>query len=128
MLNRLEAVSLLCVALFACDSAPVDPTQMQAGSDVVVVRPSQESATVRLGQTISIPRPFDAEEWRVDYSADVLLLLNASEARRPGPDGWRFRAVAKGETDVALTEVVTVSAGGAPPAPRRFVISVRVTN
>ena len=127
MLNRLEAALLVCVTLFACDSAPVDPTHTQSGSDVVV-GPSQQSATMRVGQTISIPRPFDADEWRVDYSADVLELLNASEARKPGPDGWRFRGIAKGETEVALTEVSAVPIGGAPPAPRRVVISVRVTN
>jgi hypothetical protein len=126
MLSWLHAVSLVCLGLFACDSVAVDPTHAQRGSDIVV-QPSQQSATMSIGQTISIPRPFDAEEWRVDYSADVLELLNAAEARRPGPAGWRFRGIAKGETDVAVTEVVTVSAGGAPPAPRHFVIAVRVT-
>jgi len=127
MLNRLEVVSLTCLALLACDSARIDPTRSQSSPDVVVVQPSQPSVTIRVGQTMSIPRPFEGE-WRVDYSATVLQLLNAAEAQRPGPDGWRFRGVAKGETDVALTEVVATSIGGAPPAPRQFLITGRVSD
>jgi hypothetical protein len=100
----------------------------QADSAQVVVQPAQQSVNVRVGQTLSIPLPFDADAWSVDYASNILELLDPSKASRPGPQGWRFRALARGETDVALTEVSAVAPGGAPPAPRRFVITVRVTN
>ena len=126
MLNRCDAIALACVALLACGTTGVDLSHATQTNPDVVVAPSQTAATIRVGQTLSIPKPFDAENWSVDYSADVLELLNPTQANRPGPDGWRFRGVTQGETDVALTEITTGSPG-APPAPRRFVITVRVT-
>ncbi len=110
----------------ACASPAVSPTQ---SSDDVVVSSFGRTVTVKVGQTLRIVRPTDAAEWQVDYSADVLEALTPSEKMRsPGPDGWRFKAVAAGETDVTLTAVTPVSPNGGapPPAPPHFTATIRV--
>ena len=82
---------------------------------------------VRLGDVLIVPPPIDAAEWQVDYAADILNLLTSSDRRRsPGAEGWRFRGIGVGETDLALTEIPRRSDGTAP-APRRFVVTIDVT-
>jgi len=113
---------LVGMVSLACTSIPLSPTGTQA-DDVVIAR-SQfgETVTVKTGQTLSIPRPADFPEWQVDYANNVLEALTAPDKMRsPGPDGWRFKAIAAGETDLAFTVVMV----GGPPPPR-FVVTVRV--
>jgi hypothetical protein len=94
---------------------------------VITVRDFGRVVTVPLGQTFVVRRPLDVEAWQVDFAADVLELLNSPETRQaPGPEGWRFRAIGAGETDLALTER-PARGGGGPAAPRRFVVTIRVT-
>jgi len=118
----------LALPLLACQSIPMSPSS-SAANDVVITR-SQfgQVVTVKKGQTLSIVRPADFSEWQVDYASDVLQSLTPpDQMRSPGSDGWRFTAIAAGETDFALTAVMPVdSATTAPPAPPRFVVTIRV--
>jgi hypothetical protein len=110
-------------------SAAAVATQATLSAERVISRADfGGTVTVRRGDTLAVPPPIDTPEWQVDFATDVLDLLNPPDKRRsPGPEGWRFRAISVGETDIALTEIPRPS-GGAAPAPRRFVVTIRVTN
>ncbi len=77
-----------------------------------------------VGDVIFVPQP-GRSGWYVEYASDVLNVLRPSgdADREPVRPGWRFRAVARGETAVALERR---SAAGAGPAPSRFVFTVVV--
>jgi predicted secreted protein len=117
------AAALLCGGgsiTSACASA-ISPTA--DASDIVLTREQfGTSVSIKVGNTISIPLPADREEWQVDFASPPLELLNPPEKRsRPGISGWRFRAIAPGESDVVLTPITT---GDAPPP--QFIITIHV--
>jgi predicted secreted protein len=112
----------------ACKSVLVPISQF--ADDVVITR-SQfgQTFSMKKGQTLSIAPPADFSEWQVDYASEVLQTLTPPDRMRsPGRDGWRFKAIASGETDVALTAVMTVdpNSSAPPPAPPRFSVTIRV--
>jgi len=93
-----------------------------ASSEEIVLgsRGMGETVTVKVGQTVRVLRPAEAQ-WQVDYAFDILTMLTPKEqVADPGPDGWRLRATAPGETAVMLTMVVQ---GG---NPMRLTYTVRV--
>jgi hypothetical protein len=110
--RRAAQFAAICAVSMACTPRPMmaQPGPGQPGSEsVITAQELGRVVTISLGQTFVIRRPLDVEEWEVDFATDILTLLNPPEdppeARRsPGPEGWRFRAVGVGETDVALTE------------------------
>jgi predicted secreted protein len=109
--------------LTACVTTPdaIDTTQPPAD---VRIAASQAGTTVEIvrGRTFSIERPANFPEWRVDFSEDIVTMLtSASERRSPGAGGWRFRAVASGDTDITITALTT----GAAPLSFVFMIKVR---
>jgi hypothetical protein len=113
----------VCVA--ACSTAML-PTA--SASDDVVISSFGHVVTVSVGQTLRIVRPGDTPDWQVDYAADKLQALQSSEQlRSPGPDGWRFKAIAAGESDIMLTPIVKADPGHpAPPAPPpHFIATIR---
>jgi hypothetical protein len=120
------SVALTCASLVlagagidACSSAKT-PT---AASEIVIT-PAQFGTTlnVTVGDVIVIPRPVPVDEWQVDFGSPPLELLNPETRSHPGPDGWRFRAVAPGETEIGLVPITT---GDAPPP--RFAVGIRVS-
>lgn len=121
------AVSLAFCGATPNPNSPNTTTPTQREPDVVVdVSRSDQIAVLHRDQILGVPRPLDVEEWNVDYAANVLSLVSPPDVRRPGPDGWRFRGTAVGETDLALTEVPPRNVTGPPPAPRHFLVTVRV--
>jgi hypothetical protein len=118
-------------AMASCtpSAAPVTTRATALSAERVISRADfGGTVIVRRGDTLAVPPPIDTPEWQVDFAADILDLLNPPDKRRsPGPEGWRFRAIGVGETDIALTEIPR-RGGGAAPAPRRFVVTIRVTN
>jgi hypothetical protein len=93
-------------------------------SEIVVTREQfGTTVNVEVEDTISIPRPSDFENWQIDYASPPLELLTPPEKRStPGPNGWRFRAIATGESDIGLSPITTGDA-----QPPRFVITIRIT-
>ena len=117
-MRRITPVVCTAIFVWACSSlaapAPVD----------VVVTRDMFGATVPLaiGDTVSIPRPAEIEEWQVAFDSPPLDLISPrTNTSTPGPNGWRFEAVAAGETQIRLTPVL---AGDAPPLP--YTVAVRV--
>lgn len=125
-----RAISTL-VALagcLACTTGAGSVHQPSTVADDIVVgnRHWVEGLALRVGQTFRVPRPIELDEWTLAYATDVLRILTpADRRRRPGPAGWRFEAIARGETDATFTGVVAQTAGGASNVPR-FTLSVRV--
>jgi predicted secreted protein len=119
-------VALFGLVPVAGKSRPLSPTTRIA--DDVVIRRSQfgQVVSVKKGQTLSIVPPADFSEWQVDYAKEILQPLTPSDRMRsPGRDGWRFKAIAPGETDVALTAVMPADRHGSA-APPRFTVTIRV--
>jgi len=125
-MGRLPAMAIICAAvilvaqgLAACGS-PIAP----APASEIRIAPEQFGTVVnvRVGDIILVPRPLAVDEWRVDFTSSLLELLNPETQAHPGPDGWRFRAVAPGDAEVGLTPVTT---GDAPPP--RFALAIRVS-
>lgn len=102
-------------------------TSQTESETIITAEQAGRVVTIPMGRSFAIRRPLNVKEWQVDFAADILELLNPPESRRsPGPDGWHFRTIGAGETDIAMTERPERT-GGAPPAPRRFVVTIRVT-
>ena len=82
----------------------------------------------RTADTFVLRPPFEATDWQLDFSSDVLQLLTpADRVSAPGAEGWRFRAVSSGTTDLTVTALVSPGPGtDGPAAPRRFSFVVRV--
>jgi hypothetical protein len=131
--RRVPARAVLggCALVAALWGDPSSATSVRrSGQDaelVLTARAFGQLTNIPVGRTVRIPRPLDVERWQVDFAGEILQLLNPPDKRQtPGPDGWRFRARAAGETDVALTERPPSSVKDGPP-PRRFVLTVRVS-
>lgn len=105
------------------DAAKPDPD--------VLIRPAQSGQVIRLskGQIIRIVNPGLAAAWRVVYASEVLEALTPPDTMRaPGPEGWRFRAIAPGKTDLVLTSIAQPCPDPTPcpPVPARLVFTIEV--
>jgi hypothetical protein len=100
--------------LGACAS-PVAPG---GPADVVIAR-EQFGTTVgvKVGQTIAIPWS-NSDNWRIEFASPPLELIKPDAPS----SGWRFRAVAAGDTDIVLTLITTGDA-----APPRLAVNIQVT-
>ena len=60
--------------------------------------------TVLVGDVFAVSLPQGSSRWKVDYAGSVFQLLTLAEnMEEPGPQGWLFRAIAVGQTDIRLT-------------------------
>lgn len=134
-MSVLSFAIVVAVSVAACRSVPMSPTRAAdvsptRAADDIVVTASQfgQTITVPVDRVVAVPRPAEVADWQVDYSPDVLQALAPADAMRtPGAQGWRFKAVHSGETDLVFTAIVAAdprSPGLA--APRRFTLTVRV--
>jgi hypothetical protein len=100
--------------------------------DEVVIAPTegQPATSVHVGQTFAVARPESHDEWQVVYNPGALLALTAAEKiRQPGLEGWRFKAIQSGETQILLTSVSPPCAKDTPcaaPIREQFVIRLQV--
>ncbi len=123
MSRGVARVILLVVAAGAgCARTAASPPDAApaAGDDVVVTQEHWSNGLrVSVGDTFRVPRPIDHEEWDVGYAREIVRMLTpADRVRRPGPEGWRFEAVARGSTDVTVVGVVRPGTGGQPNVPK----------
>jgi len=127
--RRAVRLAIVCATSMAClrGTLPAVDASQRESEHVITAEQFGRVVTISLRDIFAIRPPVDVEGWQVDFATDILELLNSPETRRsPGPNGWRFRAVGAGETDVALTERPSRDSS-APPAPRKFVVTIRVT-
>jgi hypothetical protein len=110
-------------AALANGTAPVDVT-------VNPVTRKNASTKVPLGQTIAVTRPEDYDEWQVDFDAAALSALTPLEKMRaPGLQGWLFRAIKPGITQIMLTSLLPPCSRALPCPhlnPQRFAITLEV--
>src|SRR5262249_11113161 len=125
-MGRVPPLTIICAAVILVAqgvAACVSPTAPVTASEIRIGREQFGTVVnVRVADIIIVPRPLAVDEWRVDYTSSLLELLNPEAEAHPGPDGWRFRALAPGDAEVGLTPV---TAGDAPPP--RFALSLHVS-
>ncbi|MBI2864352.1 MAG: hypothetical protein HYX94_07285 [Chloroflexi bacterium] len=98
----------------------------------VIIAPEQYGQVIpaSIGQTIAVVRPVNIEEWQVQYNNAVLAILTPPErVNSPGPEGWLFKAVAPGRSDIVLTSAVYPCKDTTPcppPMPARFMVTISV--
>ncbi len=95
----------------------------------LVINPRQpmQIIVVSVGQVIAFTRPLDVAEWQVDYDAASLSPLMSPETMRtPDAQGWLFRAVAAGQSDLTFTSIASCPAPPCPPTVARFVVTIHV--
>lgn len=61
---------------------------------------------VRVNDVIQVRLPLKQMEWQVSYTADLLVpVMPPDRMRNPGADGWFFRAIAPGISNIMLTSI-----------------------
>lgn len=94
--------------------------------DEVVISPEQfdQVTILKVGQVFCVKPPIDASRWQVSYDAKIVIaLLPPDTMEAPGRQGWRFRVLAEGQTDVVFTSVPKVSS--APPMAARISLTIK---
>lgn len=87
---------------------------------------NQQPLTVQVGQIINLA--YDPEyEWAISYRAEILLALKPAETMsQPGADGWFFRVIAPGTTEIVLESQAAPCPDNTPCMPNilRFVFPI----
>lgn len=97
-------------------------------ADVVITESQhQQVTTVKVGQIINVTSHPEFE-WSVSYYDQVLLALTPPEKiKQPGADGWFFRVVAPGATEIVLESIAPPCPAGTlcPPNIMRWVFPIQ---
>jgi len=108
----------------------VSPSVTAIHADIILTESQvQQPTTVKVGQIINVQVSASAQ-WTVNYRDLVLQALTPPEKmKQPGASGWFFRALAPGNTEIALESVPPTCPPGTvcPPAIIRFVFPIQVT-
>ncbi len=86
----------------------------------------QQESRVRVGEVIRVPDNPE-HDWVVSYSPRILTALTPTEKlARPGQDGWLFRVIAPGTTEIALESKAATCPSGAlcPPNILRLIYPI----
>ena len=118
--------SVISVAL----SAPLADMPGMPKADVVIVPQQNTMAKALLGQTIALARPEDYDDWQLSYDSGALTVLTPPEKMHaPGLQGWLFRTIKPGATQIVLISKLPACRKGQPCPhlkPQRFVIMLQV--
>jgi hypothetical protein len=114
LLLRLGLIAQLPSTAAAASAAPAEAVH----ADVVLTAgQDQQPTTVRVGQVIKVVEASEAD-WSVSYRPEVLRALTPLERmRKPGPEGWLFRAIIPGATEITLESSAPPCPPGQPCAP-----------
>lgn len=96
------------------------------GPNEVTISPEEFDRTtiLKVGQVFRVKPPLDAARWQVSYDDKVITsLFTADRMAAPGAQGWLFRVVAEGQTEVTFVSVPRSDAG--PPMAARISLTVR---
>jgi hypothetical protein len=106
----------------------IQPALVTADTADVRVTNADSPVAMRVGQTLGL-KPFRAGQWQVSFSNEALQLITPLDRLpSPGDDGWVWKALAPGETNITFTSVAPPS--GAPPCPPnvfRITLTVNIT-
>ncbi len=130
----------LLIVVFFCQSCagpqvvntPTEEITNMPAPNVLIDPMAQRGSTVALsvGDVFAVALPKGSSIWKVDYAGSVVEPLTLPEnMEEPGSQGWLFRAVAAGQTDIRLTASTAPCTGPdpCPPAPPiTFVFTVDV--
>ncbi len=111
---------------------PLDiPTATPSSPSLTIDPAFQRGQVIPLsaGDVFAISLPPGSSIWKVEYAAEVIEPLTpADKMTEPGPQGWLFRAVAAGQTEIRLTAPAPACAKPPcpPAAPMTFVFTVDV--
>jgi hypothetical protein len=117
------SVLLLCLA-GNCSSASIVPARPVATPTERVVLPADFGGvvSVRLGDVLIVRPPMTADEWQVRFDDKFLEYQGTPESRRrPAAEGWKFNAIAAGDTSLTVTPIVRRG-----PNPPRFTVTFHV--
>lgn len=96
------------------------PTMPSPSMTIDPMRQRGKLVTVFVGDIFAISVPQGSPKWKVDYAGSVVEPLTPVEnMEEPGSQGWFFRAIATGQTDIRLTSHTPPceSSVPCPPAP-----------
>jgi hypothetical protein len=107
------------------------PTTTPSSPNLTIDPAFQRGQVIPLsaGDVFAISLPPGSSIWKVEYAAEVVEPLTPAEKMtEPGPQGWLFRAVAAGQTEIRLTAPAPACAKPPcpPAAPMTFVFTVDV--
>lgn len=111
---------------------PLDTPTTTPSSPSLTIDPAFQRGQViplSAGDVFAISLPPGSSIWKVEYAAEVVEPLTPAEKMtEPGPQGWLFRAVAAGQTEIRLTAPAPACAKPPcpPAAPMTFVFTVDV--
>jgi hypothetical protein len=120
---------LLVVALGRAAGGCAGANPVLVAGPRLVITPEQLGQTVvaRLGQQVVLRRPVDVPRWTLDFDPAILKpLMGTERIRMPGPEGWLFKAVGLGRSEVVATSVSACSPDEPCPPPVRFSVTVEV--
>lgn len=114
---------VMAVSVAACTEGLQAPSTGPGPAErVVTASQTGQEIEIPKGDTFVLRPPFEGSGWQLDFAAEVLQLLTPPDrVSTPGPEGWRFRALGAGTTDLTMT-----ASSDAGAAPRRFSLSIRV--
>ena len=103
----------------AIEETPYMQTMPAPSMIIDPVKQRGKVVTVLIGDVFAVALPPDSSRWKVDYSSVFQPLTPAENMEEPGPLGWFFRAIARGQADIRLTAPAAVcnEPQPCPPAP-----------
>jgi hypothetical protein len=112
MSNQILIAALL--ALSSCRAGSSPPVQTASLPErVVTVTEFGGVVNVHIRDVIVVRAPMQADEWQVAFDDAVIVAVGTpGDLRHPGREGWRFRAIAAGDTSLVVTPILR---GGANP-------------
>jgi hypothetical protein len=106
----------------------LEPTTESVPQANVVLTQDQDQqlTTIQVGQIINLAN--DPEfEWTISYRSEILLALTPEEAMsQPGSEGWFFRVIAPGATEIVLESKAAPCPDNTPCMPNvmRFIFPI----
>jgi hypothetical protein len=136
------AIAALALSAVACAS-PVGPYPIQSetagqsgtaaliradAADVRITEPQDAAIHLRVGQTIGVT-PFLANaQWQVSFSNDALSLQTPiDKLAAPGNQGWVWKALAPGTTDITFTSTAPCSVRPCPSNVLRVTLTLDIS-
>jgi len=108
--------------------SPTSPSHISAGTADVAIGDPDSTKAVRVGQTVGLRPLRDGVRWQVSYSETALQLLTPPDLLPdPGPDGWVWKAVAPGITEITLTSTLPCPDPPCAPNVQRFTFTLDIT-